>query len=85
MTTDEKKIVELLDVTEPIKSITLITESSEDKEIDVKLKYQIESYHITGDELFLYIKKDSTVIVEKVRRNKDIQQINMDLQNESNT
>ena len=37
MTTDEKKIVELLDVTEPIKSITLITESSEDKEIDVKL------------------------------------------------
>lgn len=85
MTPDEKKVVELLGINEPIQSVTLLVESGEDKDVDIKINYQIETYHTTGGELFLYIKKNSDVKVEKIRRNKDIHQINMDLKNESNT
>ena len=84
MTSDEKKVVELLGVENPIESVTLLVESGEDKNVDIKINYEVENYHITGGELFLYIKKNSPVKVDKVIRNKDIQQINMDLKDESN-
>lgn len=85
MTSIENEIVKTLKIDEPINSVTLVVESVEDKNTDIKLNYQIESYHITAGELFLYIKKDSLVKIDKVIKNKDIHQINMDLKNESST
>ncbi len=85
MTSIENEIVKTLGINEPINSVTLVIESGENKNADIKVNYQVESYHTTGDELFLYIKKDSPVRIDKVIKNKDKQQINMDLKDESSS
>lgn len=82
MIEDEKKVVELLGINEPIKSVVLMVESEAEENTMIKLGYELESYHITGDELVLYIKKNSNVKFDKIRKNKNQQQIEMELKNE---
>ena len=82
MTLDEKKIVELLGINEPIKSVIVVFDST-DENVQIKLGYEMESYHIIGGELVLYIKKNSNVKYEKVLKNKNQQQIEKDIRNES--